>query len=199
MTAKQPFEVDLFWTVATLRSVVSSRFDIAEDSIKLLCKGKLLNGKVADKTLKSLKIKKNDKLILMNRPRIKKSKSPSPLSPPPSTSTSPSTSVAATSSDSHAISHGFTPSNSVDAAIKRRRNIDEIKAAAEKLAQRSNDGYDWSSQHYIELTNQNGQKFHVPDAQRQALTVGVFHNILTMSLSVKWIPWIAMHTNSLCT
>ena len=88
--------MDLLWTVSTLRTVVSTKFDIEEDSIKLLCKGKLLNAKVAEKTLKSLKIKQNDKLILMNRPRIKsKSKSPSP----------PTTSSATTSSKSHATSN----------------------------------------------------------------------------------------------
>ena len=77
----------------------------------------------------------------------------------------------------------------MDAAIKRRRNIEEIKAAAEKLAQRSNDGYDWSSQHYFELTNQSGHKFHVPDAQRQALTVGMsLRDVYCMLLFLSCFP-----------
>ena len=65
---------------------ISTKFEIPKETIKLLCKGKMLNDKIGTKTLKSLKIKKNDKIILMNKPQIKKSK-PKPNPSPDPTST----------------------------------------------------------------------------------------------------------------
>eukprot|EP00486_Rosalina_sp_Unknown_P005938 CAMPEP_0201569454 /NCGR_PEP_ID=MMETSP0190_2-20130828/11117_1 /ASSEMBLY_ACC=CAM_ASM_000263 /TAXON_ID=37353 /ORGANISM="Rosalina sp." /LENGTH=743 /DNA_ID=CAMNT_0047991755 /DNA_START=88 /DNA_END=2315 /DNA_ORIENTATION=+ len=155
---KEPFEIDLYWTVNDLLDTISTKFEIPKETLKLLCKGKMLNDKIGTKTLKSLKIKKNDKIILMNKPQIKKSK-PKPK-PEEATTSNPS-----------------NPNNAngmnVDDAIERQKTIQEIKAAAEKLAQRDNDGYDWNAQYYFELEDQHGNKVKIPDEQRQALIVGM--------------------------
>lgn len=76
--SKESFEIDLYWTVNVLLQTVSTKFDIPKETIKLLCKGKMLNDKIGEKTLKSLKIKKNDKIILMNKPQLKKKPKPTP-------------------------------------------------------------------------------------------------------------------------
>eukprot|EP01084_Bolivina_argentea_P026908 50028_1 len=150
--AKEPFEIDLCWTVDHLLDRVSTHIGIEKAGMKLLCKGKMLNKKnIADKTLKSLKIKQKDKIIVMNKPVIHKAKP----KPKPQPKVNPNS------------------KNSVDHAIERKKNISEIKAAAEKLAQRHNEGYDWNANYYVELTNQYGDKIVLPEPQRQALTVGL--------------------------
>merc|ERR1712154_111213 len=42
-----------------------------------------------------------------------------------------------------------------------------------KLAEKTNDGFDWNANYYIELTNQNGERVALPEEQRQSLTVGL--------------------------
>ena len=157
--SKEPFEIDLNWTVNDLLTTISNKFNLTTDAIKLLCKGKMLNNKIASKTLKSLKIKPNDKIILMNKPQLNKKQK---------TSKSPSLSPSTTTHTAEQKTN-----SSVDDAIKSKKNIEEIKAAAEKLAQRDNDGYDWNANYYLELTNQHGHKINLPNDQRQALTVGL--------------------------
>jgi len=121
----------------------------------LLCKGKMLNDKIADKTLKSLKIKKNDKIILMNKPEIKR---PKPKQ---------------AEMDNDDKGKNKNSKKSVDEVIERQKNLQEIKEAAMKLAEKTNDGFDWNANYYIELTNQNGERVALPEEQRQSLTVGL--------------------------
>ena len=129
----------------------------------------MLNEKIGEKTLKSLKIKKNDKIILMNKPQLKKKAKPKPSPPPPSNNMTNNNNMTMNNSSNNNNSNAMN----VDDLIQRKKNIDEIKAAAEKLAQRDNDGYDWNANYYMELTNQYGQKIKLPDEQRQGLTVGL--------------------------
>mmetsp|Transcript_47413 Transcript_47413/g.76048 ORF Transcript_47413/g.76048 Transcript_47413/m.76048 type:complete len:669 (+) Transcript_47413:75-2081(+) len=153
---KESFEVDLHWTVNVLLEAICSKYEIPKQSIKLLCKGKMLSDeKLSEKTLKSLKIKAADKIIVMNKPQIKKK----------------TTNVDTDSNSKQQTAKQDT--HSVDNVIQRRKNIEEIKLAAESLAARDNDGYDWNANYYIELTNQYGEKVQLPDEQRQALTVGL--------------------------
>eukprot|EP01084_Bolivina_argentea_P291380 500784_1 len=63
--------------------------------------------------------------------------------------------------------------SSVDDLLNRQKNIAEIKAAAEKLAARDNDGFDWNPSYYMEMNDQYGERVQLPDEQRQALTVGM--------------------------
>lgn len=128
----------------------------------------MLNDKIGTKTLKSLKIKKNDKIILMNKPQKKSKAKPKPEE-----------SKSDTSTNNNSNNNPTNPYNqngmSVDNAIERKKTIQEIKAAAEKLAQRDNDGYDWNANYYLELNDQHGNRVKMADEQRQALIVGMLY------------------------
>ena len=59
-------------------------------------------------------------------------------------------------------------------AVDPLQKLEEIRRAAEALAKRGDDGFEWHSQHYMELTNQYGEVVRIDEASRKALTTGIF-------------------------
>ena len=75
----------------------------------------------------------------------------------------------------------------VDDVIERQKTLQEIKAAAEKLAERDNDGYDWNANYYLEINDQHGNRVKMSDEQRQALIVGMMSYLLYNIYITKYI------------
>lgn len=135
------------WSVEQLRAELSNHSGIAQDSIKLICAGRVLKDNAgAPKNLRELGIGPNSKLLLTR------------VAPP-------------------------EPMHTADAEQERAERLARIKAAADAMAKRSNEGEFPHDDFDLQLENQSGEKLMFKsETDRRALVMGLMMHAKARSI-----------------